>query len=1079
MNKVFQVIYSEARNGYVIVSEFSRHYGRGRHERRLRRGQKLRVLISLLLATGGLAFQHEVSAEAFNGKPGTYVEFVDHEGDIVIPTGKSEYTFSKGAHLDGGSHAEEAISVNHGGQDLSIHVGKAEGKPYDLEITGYNRSFRNVNSGDVGVTTLTIDDTIDDKSTGADYHFMNDEKSRAIEGSDTIKTLFFNGDSISTIKGHSVTIDSKKNPDRENISNTKYDSFGILAYSIKNVAFDMTGDFKLDNEQQGIALKQWQNGEGKLSIGAKNIQITCNDPNEALSVYNPKENKNNTHGRIGVYAWGYLPETTANMTLKAAENLDISGYSTALKGVGYTNMELSGRNIHLDANPQDGTGKIGVYLNGASSDDSKVSLQSQDRLTITGGTGEEGRGIVDFGGRVDGQAKALTVSGSQFALYANGGGVINLTASNKADYQGDISAYRESEFHLSGNSNQVEGQVGAYDGSSIVFAGKDNPENGTFRMSSPDAPALVTGIEKEDEKHAPASITIKQNAIISNRTDTADTSYQDKEFTDVDSATLLAMTNGKITLNQAQGIYGNIMADVDPDDTSEVKSKGGMIQLDVVPGGEVKGNVSVGHSGTVAMNLNQSLWQGRATDQADADHKGTVNLSLSNGAHWQMMGDSNLTSLSNTSSLVDMKANDKYQTLNVGKFRGQDGTFLMKTDLDSQKDGDKVHIADAAVGSQGRVQVYDKSFVMGKEVTGVRNLLLITDKSKNAIFTGKSLDKGGIWDVTPTLQRGDTVKDAQGNIVGKDTEWYLTKIAKTVNHDTKPLIGASDYAYGLYRNDIEPLRQRMGELRFLKDKQDESGIWARMYGGEFAGPGYDSRYHAVQLGYDYAADPKSFYGFFGERGISSPHYDYGTGSNHSLAAGLYGTWFGDSGVYTDAVAKWGRDDANLHTFGPYPDQASYRTRAASLSLEYGKTMKLNDKGLFLEPQAQLVYGHLGSTHYTTAREKQVNMEGYDSFIGRVGFVFGRRTPDATKPLDYYLRLSALHEFGGRRDLHLSASDGETMDWSRDYGSTWYDASLGGTYRLNDRTTFYGDLQRSFGSDWHKKWQGNIGINWQF
>jgi len=27
--------------------------------------------------------------------------------------------------------------------------------------------------------------------------------------------------------------------------------------------------------------------------------------------------------------------------------------------------------------------------------------------------------------------------------------------------------------------------------------------------------------------------------------------------------------------------------------------------------------------------------------------------------------------------------------------------------------------------------------------------------------------------------------------------------------------------------------------------------------------------------------------------------------------------------------------------------------------------------------------------------------------------------------------------------------------------------------------FYSDLQRSFGGDWHKKWQGNIGINWQF
>nr|WP_304082251.1 autotransporter outer membrane beta-barrel domain-containing protein [Mitsuokella multacida] len=574
-------------------------------------------------------------------------------------------------------------------------------------------------------------------------------------------------------------------------------------------------------------------------------------------------------------------------------------------------------------------------------------------------------------------------------------------------------------------------------------------------------------------------MTVNQNAIISNRADAADTSYQDKDFQNVDSAALLAMTNGKITLTRAQKIYGNIMADVDPDDTSEVKSTGGTIDLTTAEGGEIKGNASAGHGGTANITLAKGDWEGRATDYQGTNEAGAMNLTMQDGSIWHMKGDSSLTSLNNTSSIVDMKANGSYQTLNIVQFSGQDGTFLMKTDLDSQTDGDKVHIVDAVAGSQGRVQVYDKSFLTGKEVTGVKNLLLITDKSGKATFSGLTLDKGGLWDVTPTLQRGNTVKDAQGKIVGKETEWYLTKIAKTVNHDTKPLLGATDYAYGAYRMDIETLRQRMGELRFLNNKQDASGIWARMYGGALDGPGFDSRYHALQLGYDYAANPKSFYGWFGERGIASPHYDYGTSSNHSLAAGIYGTWFGDSGAYTDAVAKWGRDDANLHTFGPYPDQANYRTRAASLSLEYGKTMKLNDKGLFLEPQAQLVYGHLGSTHYTTAREKQVHMDDYDSFIGRVGFVFGRRTPDATKPLDYYLRLSALHEFGGRRDMHFSASDGETMDWSRDYGSTWYEASLGGTYRLNDRTTLYGDVQRSFGSDWHKKWQGNIGINWQF
>ena len=37
----------------------------------------------------------------------------------------------------------------------------------------------------------------------------------------------------------------------------------------------------------------------------------------------------------------------------------------------------------------------------------------------------------------------------------------------------------------------------------------------------------------------------------------------------------------------------------------------------------------------------------------------------------------------------------------------------------------------------------------------------------------------------------------------------------------------------------------------------------------------------------------------------------------------------------------------------------------------------------------------------------------------------------------------------------------------------------GYRHMDDRQLLYGDLRRTFGSDWHKKWQGNVGINWQF
>ena len=127
----------------------------------------------------------------------------------------------------------------------------------------------------------------------------------------------------------------------------------------------------------------------------------------------------------------------------------------------------------------------------------------------------------------------------------------------------------------------------------------------------------------------------------------------------------------------------------------------------------------------------------------------------------------------------------------------------------------------------------------------------------------------------------------------------------------------------------------------------------------------------------------------------------------------------------------------------------------------------------------MVFGHLGSKGYTTSRGKTVNMGSYDSTIGRLGILFGKRVIESEHPYDYYLKVSVLHEFGGDRNSHLSAPDGETMDYSEEYKDIWYEAGLGGTWHVNGSTSLYADAERSFGGDWNKKWQWNVGINWQF
>ena len=459
---------------------------------------------------------------------------------------------------------------------------------------------------------------------------------------------------------------------------------------------------------------------------------------------------------------------------------------------------------------------------------------------------------------------------------------------------------------------------------------------------------------------------------------------------------------------------------------------------------------------------------------------GTTNVAVTDDARWNMTGDSRVTSLDlENGGIVNLKANSAYQTLTADTFQGQGGSFLLKTDLASQTDGDKVAITSAEPGSSATVQVSDASLTDGKEVTGVKNLLLITDISKNATFTGKSLDKGGLWDVTPTIQRGDTVKDAAGNVVGDDTQWYLTKVEKKVNHDTVPLIANVDNSYALYRDSLDTLRQRMGDLRLRAKKSEVSGLWARNRYGSYAGDGLENKENRFQLGYDWSADRKSVYGILGERGIGSPSYAHGSGKDHSLAWAAYGTWFGDNGSYTDVVARTGRDDAQIRTYGPYADRADFRAHDASVSVEYGRTHKLDAKGLFLEPEAQFQWGHLGSTHYTTARGKDVNLSGYNSAVGRLGFVFGQRRTEVQKPFDYYVKADLLHEFGGSRAYHLAAANGERLDGSTDYRDTWFELGLGGTARVNRATYLYADVSRSYGSRWNKKWQWNVGVDWTF
>ena len=409
-----------------------------------------------------------------------------------------------------------------------------------------------------------------------------------------------------------------------------------------------------------------------------------------------------------------------------------------------------------------------------------------------------------------------------------------------------------------------------------------------------------------------------------------------------------------------------------------------------------------------------------------------------------------------------------YETLTIDKLSGSGTTFVMETNLADETNSDKITITDADTATH-YVQIKDLSKLNGIEVTGAHQQLLITDVSGKLTFEGKEFNAGGLWDVDPTLAKGDSLGLSAN-------DWYLTKLEKTVNNDTRVLLDAADNSYALWRNTNDSLRSRLGALASGSEQSD--GIWARTQAGRFSGDNYEGRYNLYQLGFDQAADSKSVYGAAVDYGDGTGSYNNGSGKDKLKSFSLYGVWTGDNGAYTNVTARYGMVSTDLESYGDFPDKAEYKQHAYSVSVEYGKRFEL-EKGFFIEPNAQFTLGRLGSIDYTTDRGANGYIEGMNSAIGRIGFVMGQKI---TGDSDIYLKADLLHEFAGERDLQLTSDAGGTNDMltkHNDYGDTWFELGLGANIKVSKTASIYGELERGFGGDINKKWSVNGGVRFTF
>lgn len=774
-----------------------------------------------------------------------------------------------------------------------------------------------------------------------------------------------------------------------------------------------------------------------------------------------------------------------NITINADGNLNILGNGKKTKEGYYityvyagANLDFTGKNIFFSGSTADGDCVNGILANGANTGSTINFKNNYTKLTCTSTDLDANAthaaitcvaaGVVNFDHAVDIYASAthnkvfgIYTTGNNSLFHAKDRVSIETVGGNMQTGNNGILIQQNSSALFEGAlSVKVSGDTGSNIGIMVSSGGKIEMED-SLKIN-------VSGTNSKGGlwvQRAGSSAEIKGVADISFATGTAGNAVVAKDGANVnfENDVFINKDNTKDTYehNKAIGIKDNGMININQSGGKQVVIKGG-ITVD-------NGNLNL------TLDRADSVLEGFIFSQ----NSGNAVVNLDNSALWRVskfdFGNSVASLMVNNGATVDMTFDDTAATeLAITDYSGTGGNFIMDTDLAAET-GDKVNITNAAAGTT-YIQVKDASLINGHMVTGAKNLLLITDASQNVNFVGKNLNAGGLWDVTPTLENGENVTLTDGSQGTKD-QWYLTKIAKAVNNDSQVLLDAVDSSYALWRNTNDSLRKRFGELRFHTNESDDDGIWARYSGGKFGSGNFDGSFNMYQLGYDEAANAKSIYGFAVENGSGHTSYSYGSGKDKLFAGSIYGTWHGDNSSYTDVVARFGQFDTDIRSYGDYPDKAKAKSRAYSLSVEYGKTIELNKaQGTFIEPQAQLIIGRLGSSSYTTDRGNNVYMGGVNSCIGRLGVVAGKKDASGN---DVYLKVNMLHEFGGNRDVRMLAGNGETLSESHDYGDTWFELGLGGNIKLGNSSHLYGDIERSFGADIQKKWQVNAGVRFEF
>lgn len=491
----------------------------------------------------------------------------------------------------------------------------------------------------------------------------------------------------------------------------------------------------------------------------------------------------------------------------------------------------------------------------------------------------------------------------------------------------------------------------------------------------------------------------------------------------------------------------------------------------------IVGDIRAADGGILTLDLAEgSRFEGKAVLDSGNDSQST--LTMAKNSLWTLTGNSQLNSLQNEQSVIDMTGDNKaFSTLSVETLTGNGGTIIMDIDGSQVDASDKIYVTGDFSGSHT---------LSLKEINGLDSDPGIGQAAENTVLA--SVNGSGTFtadDQEGTLywQRYELGQKDSAASGGYTTDWYLKGITNLNLPTTsvEAIAASGALAYHTWR-DHDQLLQRLGDLR--QHGREEEGVWVRVKGGKLSRSDqfeFENKYTQYELGYDQKL--KSTPAYTRYAGISFSYFDgdssysSGSGENKVKALNIYGTQIGAKGHYLDLVLKYSQLDNDFKVFDTSGNKITgdYDQNGLSISAEYGRKNNLKNNW-YIEPQAQLTFGRLRGTDYTTSNGIRVDQDGIDSFVGRIGFNICK---DINEKTNIYLKANLMHEFGGGYNASMVDAGGTKARLDRDFDDTWFEYGLGAAVQTGKNNYFYVDVERSAGSDYKKDWQWNVGARWSF